>query len=182
MIFEATDLESVFLIKPERIVDERGSFARTFCTQVFAENGLVSSFAQQSVSLNIRRGTTRGLHFQAAPDAETKVVRCIRGSVFDVAVDLRSGSRTFRKWFAVNLSGENGWSLYVPAGVAHGFQTLADDTEVEYLITPAYVPSSSRGVAWDDPSLGIDWPIKSGITISERDRNLPTVEDFLCSN
>lgn len=179
MLFEALDLEASFVVKPEPVADDRGLFARVFSTQEFAERGLVSAYVQHSVSHNIRRGTIRGMHFQAEPFAETKIVRCIRGAVFDVVVDLRSGSPTFRQWRAVELTGDNRWSLYVPAGCAHGFQTLTDDSEVEYLITPAYVASASRGVLWEDSSLGIEWPIRSGITISDRDRKLPMIDALL---
>jgi len=177
MRFEKLQIEGAFALVPEPAVDERGDFARIFCARAFADRGLVDSFVQLSVSRNVNRGTVRGLHFQAAPHLETKVVRCTRGAVFDVVVDLRPGSATVGQWAAIELSAAARNAVYVPAGCAHGFQTLAADCEVEYLITPEYVPSAARGIRWDDPAIAIDWPIKEGVTISSRDRQLP-VFDF----
>ena len=177
MRFEKLQIEGAFALVPELAVDERGDFARIFCAREFADRGLVDSFVQLSVSRNVNRGTVRGLHFQAAPHLETKVVRCTRGAVCDVVVDLRPGSATVGQWAAIELSAAARNAVYVPAGCAHGFQTLAADCEVEYLITPEYVPSAARGIRWDDPAIAIDWPIKEGVTISSRDRQLP-VFDF----
>jgi dTDP-4-dehydrorhamnose 3,5-epimerase len=177
MRFEKLQIEGAFALVPEPAVDERGDFARIFCAREFADRGLVDSFVQLSVSRNVNRGTVRGLHFQAAPHWETKIVRCTRGAVFDVVVDLRPGSATVGQWAAIELSAAARNAVYVPAGCAHGFQTLAADCEVEYLITPEYVPSAARGIRWDDPAIAIDWPIKEGVTISSRDRQLP-VFDF----
>ena len=176
MQFDRLEIEGAFVITPEPAADERGDFARLFCAREFADRGLVDRFLQLSVSRSTRRGTVRGLHFQAAPFCETKVVRCTRGAVFDVVVDLRPGSATVGQWAATELSAAARNAMYVPAGCAHGFQTLAGDCEVEYLITPEYVPSAARGIRWDDPSLAIDWPIKEGVTISSRDRQLPAFD------
>src|ERR1700730_18433320 len=156
MRFEKLQIEGAFALVPEPAVDERGDFARIFCAREFADRGLVDSFVQLSVSRNVSRGTVRGLHFQAAPHWETKIVRCTRGAVFDVVVDLRPGSATVGRWVAIQLSAAARNAVYVPAGCAHGFQTLAADCEVEYLIRPEYVPAAARGIRWDDPSLAID--------------------------
>jgi dTDP-4-dehydrorhamnose 3,5-epimerase len=176
MQFEPLAVSGSFAVRPEPVLDERGGFARVFGASDFAQRGLVSCFVQQSVSFNTQRGTVRGLHFQIAPFSETKLVRCIRGVVFDVIVDLRSKSPTFRRWCSLELLAVRREAIYIPEGCAHGFQTLVDDCEVEYLITPEYVPSAARGVRWDDPLLAIDWPICTDITISERDRTLPSVD------
>ena len=176
MRFEKLQIEGAFALVPEPAVDERGDFARIFCARAFADRGLVDSFVQLSVSRNVNRGTVRGLHFQAAPHLETKVVRCTRGAVCDVVVDLRRGSATVGRWVAIELSASARNAVYVPAGCAHGFQTLVADCEVEYLITPEYVPSAAQGIRWDDASLAIDWPIKEGVTISARDRQLPAFD------
>jgi len=176
MRFEKLPIEGAFALVPEPAVDERGDFARIFCAREFAGRGLMDSFVQLSVSRNVNRGTVRGLHFQAAPHGETKLVRCTRGAVFDVVVDLRRGSATRGRWGAIELSASARNAVYVPAGCAHGFQTLEPDSEVEYLITPEYVPSAARGIRWNDPSLAIDWPITDEVTISARDRELPAFD------
>jgi dTDP-4-dehydrorhamnose 3,5-epimerase len=159
----------------EPIGDERGWFARTFDAEAFAAGGLEPAVAQSSVSHNERAGTLRGLHFQRDPHAEDKLVRCQRGAMFDVIVDLRPGSPTRGEWFGLELTPQNGRSLYVPKGFAHGFQTLVEDTEVHYQISTAYVPGAGDGVRWDDPAFGIAWPPAppGGRTISERDRAYP---------
>ena len=176
MRFEKLQIEGAFLLMPEPAVDERGDFARIFCAREFAGRGLADSFVQLSVSRNVKRGTVRGLHYQAAPHWETKVVRCTRGAIFDVVVDLRRGSATLGRWAAVELSASARNAVYVPTGSAHGFQTLAADCDVEYLITPEYLPSAATGIRWDDPTIAIDWPIKEGVTISARDRQLPAFD------
>src|SRR5207247_1799350 len=145
-----TELGGALIVDPEPIEDERGFFARTFCAVEFGARGLETRFVQQSVSHNRRRGTLRGMHYQAAPHTETKLVRCTAGAVYDVLVDLRRDSPTFKRWLAVELTARNRRALYVPPGLAHGFLTLEDDTDLEYLITPAYRPEASRGVRWDD--------------------------------
>jgi dTDP-4-dehydrorhamnose 3,5-epimerase len=173
--FLTTGLAGAFVIEQERHADARGYFARTWCRTELESQGLEAGLAQSSVSFNRRRGTLRGLHYQAPPFAEVKVVRCTRGSVFDVAVDLRPGSPTFRGWTSVELTEENGRALYIPRGFAHGFVTLADATEVTYLISAPYDQPSARGVRWDDPILGISWPGPVEV-IAPRDRDYPDLD------
>lgn len=173
MQFEPLQIDGAFLIRVEPVVDERGAFARTFCADEFAAQGLVDRFTQHSVSFNSRRGTVRGLHFQAEPFAETKVVRCLRGAVFDVIVDLRLRSSTFGQWCATRLLAEERNAVYVPQGCAHGFQTLLDNCELEYLMTPDFDAASARGIRWDDPALAIAWPITENVIVSPRDRERP---------
>ena len=158
--------------------DERGSFSRLFCADTFLGQGLCTNYPQWSVSLNKSRGTLRGLHFQAPPHEETKLVSCTRGSVFDVAVDLRPGSPSRGRWVSVELSADNGSALYIPAGFAHGFQTLTDDAEVRYHISERYHPEAARGVRWDDPDLAIVWPTTGRRVISDRDQTLPRLRDL----
>jgi dTDP-4-dehydrorhamnose 3,5-epimerase len=180
MMFRQTALAGVLVIEPERQCDARGHFSRTFCRKEFAAHGLLADFVQTSASVNKRRGTLRGLHYQAAPSAETKLVRVVRGAAFDVAADLRPGSGTYRRWVGAELSAENGLMLYIPPGCAHGYQTLADDTELLYQIAPYHDPAAQRGVRWDDPALNIAWPIPHPI-LSERDRSgLPSLEALAC--
>lgn len=173
MQFVETKIAGVWVIEPDRFADDRGHFARTFCREEFAARGLVTDVAQCSVSFNARAGTLRGMHWQAAPHGETKLVRCTRGAVYDVAVDLRAGSPTFKQWVAVDLSAENGRALYIPDGCAHGFQTRADASEVFYQISTPYVPEAGRGARWDDPAFAIDWPDVGARIISARDRAYP---------
>lgn len=158
----------------ERHPDERGFFARTFCTNEFAIHGLNARIVQCSISFNRRRGTLRGLHYQAAPRAETKLVRCTRGAVYDVVLDLRGDSPTFRQWIGVELTEQKRNMVYIPEGCAHGFLTLADETEVFYQMSEFYALESARGVRWDDPAFRIDWPGKVEV-ISERDRTYPDI-------
>ena len=165
------------MLEPERHQDGRGYFARTFCVDELAARGLETRVAQCSVSWNQRAGTLRGMHYQVAPHEEVKLVRCSRGSVYDVLLDLRPSSTTYRAWQAFELSASNGHSLYVPAGVAHGFQTLLDDTEVYYQISSPYQPAAARGVRWDDPAFRIEWPTCESRIISERDRGFPLFEN-----
>jgi dTDP-4-dehydrorhamnose 3,5-epimerase len=172
VIFTPTPLAGAVLLELERKTDERGFFARTWCREEFIAQGLDPALAQCSVSFNHRRGTLRGLHLQAAPHAETKLVRCTRGAVWDVIVDLRPQSSTFRQHFAAVLSAEEGSALYIPPGMAHGFQTLEDATEVFYQISVPYAPESARGYRWNDPAFGIPWP-EPVTSISERDREWP---------
>jgi dTDP-4-dehydrorhamnose 3,5-epimerase len=178
MKFEESTIGGVWIIDLEPFVDERGWFARTHCADTFASRGLTSSFSQCSASFNYRRGTLRGLHFQAAPAEEAKLVRCVRGALFDVAVDLRPDSPTCGRWVSVELSADNGRAILIPEGCAHGFQTLTDDAELFYQISVAYRPELSRGVRWDDPVLDIPWPIEAPV-VSERDRALPTLGEVL---
>jgi len=168
MRFEALALDGAFLVAPERHEDQRGWFARTFCRDEFVAHGLVGDFVQCSASFNARRGTLRGMHFQRPPHAETKLVRCTRGAVLDVLLDLRPEAPSFRRWQAIELSEANGLAVYVPAGLAHGFQTLTDAAEVLYQISERYHPDAGGGVRWDDPVFAIAWPIRPPI-LSARD-------------
>jgi dTDP-4-dehydrorhamnose 3,5-epimerase len=175
MIVHATKLPGVFEIHPEPIYDERGFFARTWCSEEFKRHGLTSKLVQCSVSYNAKKGTLRGMHLQDAPYAEVKLVRCTRGAVYDVVVDLRISSPTFRDWVAMTLTAAKRNMAYVPEGCAHGFLTLEDDTEVFYQMSEYYHPEASKSVRWDDPAFGIAWPGEV-LVISERDRTLPDFE------
>ncbi len=175
MIFKETALRGAYIIEPEAICDERGFFARTFCRDEFEAHGLNSAVAQCNISGNLRRGTLRGMHYQSEPHAEAKLVQCVRGALYDVIIDLRPGSDTYCRWVGVELSGLNRRLLYVPEGFAHGFQTLEDDTAVYYQISEFYAPQSARGVRWNDPAFGIDWPLSDPV-ISDKDRQLPDYE------
>jgi dTDP-4-dehydrorhamnose 3,5-epimerase len=172
MMFHPLRLVGAYRIEPELMVDERGAFARRFCADTFRAHGLESDLLQRSFSFNARAGTLRGMHFQAPPHLETKLVRCTHGAIFDVLVDLREGSPSYGKWHGEELSAENRMMFYIPKGFAHGFQTLVDNTEVDYEITPAYVPESGRGFRFDDPLLNIAWPLGT-IIMSDRDKALP---------
>ena len=172
MIFHDTPLDGVIVIEPERIEDERGHFARTWCHEAFEAHGLAIDFVQCNTSFNHRRGTLRGLHYQAPPHEEGKLIRCTRGRIFDVAVDVRAGSPTRGKWRATELSADNGRMVFIPGGFAHGFQTLEDASEVFYQMSAAFAPEAARGVRWDDPMLDIEWPVADPI-MSEHDRRMP---------
>jgi dTDP-4-dehydrorhamnose 3,5-epimerase len=167
-----TSLEGAFLIDPERIEDERGFFARTWSQKEFAERGLDPRVVECSTSFNRTSGTLRGMHYQAAPHAEVKLVRCTAGAIHDCIVDLRESSSTFRGWFAIELTAENRLALYVPKGFAHGFLTLRERSEVLYQMSAPYVAASARGVRWDDPAFEIDWPRPVQV-INQRDRSFP---------
>ncbi|MGE5145580.1 MAG: dTDP-4-dehydrorhamnose 3,5-epimerase [Candidatus Eiseniibacteriota bacterium] len=177
MRFRETTLPGVWLIEPEPQADERGYFARAWCARELEARGLADRFVQSSISFNRRRGTLRGIHYQAAPHEEAKLVRCTQGAVFDVVVDLRAGSPTRGKWYAAELSAANGRTLYIPEGCGHGFETLSDDAELLYHMSVEYVPEAARGVRWDDPTLAIAWPIPEP-TLSERDRALPAFKSM----
>jgi dTDP-4-dehydrorhamnose 3,5-epimerase len=170
--FQPTPLRGAFVVEPERIEDDRGFFARSFCQEEFRAHGLNPAVAQCNVSWNRRKGTLRGLHFQAKPHEEAKLVRCTRGAIWDVIVDLRDGSPTRLHWHAVELSTDNRLALYIAEGFAHGFQTLRDDSEVLYQMAELYHPDLARGVPWNDPKIGIAWPLADPI-LSERDRSYP---------
>lgn len=172
MIFAPTSLPGVMTVAPDPQTDERGLFARTWCAREFAEQGLNPALVQCSVSFNTRRGILRGMHIQRAPHEEAKLVRCTRGAIYDVALDLRTDSRTYLQWTAVELTADNRLGLYIPEGVAHGFQTLADDCEVFYQMAAFYEPGSASGVRWDDSAFGIRWPLADPI-LSERDATYP---------
>jgi len=177
MRFEKTPLPGAWLIELDLLGDERGWFARTFDADEFQRRGMNPAVVQCSASFNARRGTLRGLHYQAEPHGESKLVRCVRGAIFDVAVDLRADSSTFRRWHGVELSASNRLAFYIPAGLAHGFQTLTDDVEVLYQMGDPYVPDAARGVRFDDPAFGVRWPALDGERIvSERDRSFADFE------
>jgi dTDP-4-dehydrorhamnose 3,5-epimerase len=177
MIFEETGVPGLLLIHPEQHRDDRGTFARTFCTREFGERGLVTEFVQHSLSRSYRRHTLRGLHFQRPPHAETKLVSCASGALWDVAVDLRAGSATRGRWFAAELTPENGRQLYIPAGFAHGFITLEDETTTRYLISNFYEPAAASGLRFDDPDVAIDWPAGPQC-IAEKDLGWPGLADL----
>ncbi len=172
MKFSETTLPGAFLIEIEPHRDERGYFARTWCREEFEAHGLSAELAQCSTSFNRRRATLRGLHYQAEPFMEAKLVRCTRGSLYDLIVDIRPESPTFKRWFSVELTGANLSMLYIPEGFAHGFQTLEDETEVFYQISRGYRQDAARGVRWNDPAFDFRWPLEDPV-MSERDRNFP---------
>jgi dTDP-4-dehydrorhamnose 3,5-epimerase len=176
VIFTETEIKGLFVIEPERHSDHRGFFARTFCAAEFQARQLDPAVAQCSISYNGKKGTLRGMHYQAPPHAEVKLVRCTQGAIFDVAIDLRRDSKSFARHFAVVLNAENRKMLYIPTGFAHGFQTLTDNTEIFYQMSAPYAPESARGIRWDDPSFAIEWPPDER-TIIERDRSYPDFQD-----
>jgi dTDP-4-dehydrorhamnose 3,5-epimerase len=175
VILRPTVLTGAFLLEPEPQADERGFFARTYGEREFRDLGLEPCGRQWSVSYNKRRGTLRGMHYQADPHGETKLVRCVIGAVWDVIIDLRPGSPTYAKWTGVELTGANRLALYIPQGFAHGFQTLAEDSELLYGISPDYVPEAARGIRWDDPRISIAWRLPP-VNLSPRDAALPLLE------
>jgi dTDP-4-dehydrorhamnose 3,5-epimerase len=172
MRFETAPLRGAWIIDLDRHVDERGFFARTFCAREFAEHGLPATFPQSNLSRNARAGTLRGMHFNTAAQVESKIVRCARGAIHDVIIDLRADSSTYRRWFAVELTADSGRALFVPEGFAHGFVTLVDDTDVEYQMGAFYAPEAARGLRWDDPAIGVEWP-RPPTVISSRDATYP---------
>ncbi len=173
MLFRATKLPGAYVIELQRLEDERGFFSRSFCRNEFTERGLNPDVAQCNISFNRNAGTLRGMHYQEAPHAEDKLIRCTRGSLYDVIVDLRRESPTFTQWNALELTGDNGLMLYVPKGCAHGYQTLENNTEIFYQMSEPHHPESARGVRWNDPVFGIQWPTRVQKILSERDRNWP---------
>ena len=177
MIFLETALKGAFIIEPEKLEDERGFLARTWCQREFAAHGLNPQLVQCNISFNKRKGILRGMHYQAQPHEEAKLVRCTKGAIYDVIIDLRLDSPTFKYWAAVELTADNHRMLYVPEGFAHGFQTLEDCTEVFYQMSEFYTPAYARGVRWDDLAFSIQWPLTERI-ISERDQSYP---DFCCN-
>jgi dTDP-4-dehydrorhamnose 3,5-epimerase len=172
MTWTETSLPGVFVIDPQRYEDERGFFADVWNRDAFAARGLCSAWAQASISYNRLRGTLRGLHYQEAPFTEVKLVRCTAGAVYDVAVDLRPSSPTYRQWEAVELTPVNRRLFYLPKGLAHGYLTLADDSEVSYMVSEPYRPEAARGVRWNDPAFGIAWPAEVRV-IADRDKSYP---------
>ncbi len=179
MIFRACRVPGAFLVEAEPRGDERGSFATVFSEDVFRAQGLDARVSFCAVARNARRGTLRGMHYQEPPHEQAKLVRCIRGTIYDVIVDLRGDSPTRGQWEAFELSSAGHSALYVPPGMAHGYLTLEDESDVFYQISAPYVPASERGVRWDDPSLGITWP-EQPIILSERDRALPYLVRDCC--
>lgn len=175
MIFRETKIKGLYVIEPEVKTDERGYFARTFCQEELQKNGLSFNIVQMNRSLTKKKGTIRGMHFQKEPKAEGKIVSCLRGAVYDVAVDLRPGSPTYGQWVAVELTADNRLMFYIPKSFAHGFQALTDDCELQYLMSEFYSPEQASGVRWDDPFFKIEWPLPVSF-ISEKDRNWPLTE------
>jgi len=178
MRFHKIRLQGAWIIEPVPFEDERGSFSRQFCRRELADHGLVTDFVQHSSSRSKSVGTLRGLHFQRPPYMEVKLVSCRKGAIWDVIVDLRIGSPTYRQWQGFELNPDNQRQLYIPKGFAHGFQSLCDDTEVNYLISEYYVPNAADGIRYDDPAFPIDWPLTIG-AISQKDRDWPTFSDSM---
>ena len=176
MIFIETKLKGAFVLEPERQEDERGFFARTLCQEEFEAHGLNPRVVQCNISFNKKKGTLRGMHYQAAPYEEAKLVRCTMGAIYDVIIDLRPQSPTYKQWIAEELSTENRKMLYIPGGFAHGFQTLKDNTEVFYQMSGYYAPEHARGVRWDDPAFGIKWPPERERLILLKDQDHPLMK------
>lgn len=177
MRFEPTAIEGLWLIQSIPVEDDRGFLARAYCEELFAEQGLNTSWPQCNVTLTMQRWMIRGMHYQAEPKPEIKLVRCISGAVLDVLVDVRRDSPTFGQWQAFELSEDNHCAMYVPGGIAHGFQCLTDDCRMFYMMSESYVPELARGVRWDDPDVGIEWPGRDAV-LSDRDRDLPLLRDL----
>ena len=173
MLFHRCKLDGVYLIEPTRFEDGRGFFASSFSLREFEKRNLTGLFVENNIAYNQRRGTIRGLHYQAAPYGQAKLVRCTSGAIFDVAVDLRVNSPTYAQWVGHTLSFENHLLMYLPGDVAHGYQTLEDHTEVFYEVSEFYTPEASKGVRWNDPAFGIDWPIEDNLIILDRDSSYP---------
>jgi len=172
MIFAETKLPGVFLIEPERLEDGRGFFARTWCQREFEAHGLNPRLVQCSISYNKKKGTLRGMHYQVAPYEEAKLVRCTMGAIYDVIIDMRPDSLTFKQWVAIELTAENRKMLYVPEGIAHGFQTMVDNTEEFYQMSEFYHPECTQGVRWNDPTFDVNWPLPVNV-IAEKDNAYP---------
>lgn len=170
IVFRETKLKNVFVIEPERFDDERGFFARSFSDKEFAAHGINSRLVECNISFNKKKHTIRGMHFQSAPYGQAKLVRCTQGAIYDAVIDLRPDSPTYKDWISAELTAENRLMLFVPEGCAHGFQTLADETEVFYQVSAHYMPASCGGVRWDDPAFKVEWPEAAARIINERDR------------
>jgi len=173
MKFTETKIKGVYLLDPKRFEDDRGFFAPAFSAREFETRGMAGRFVESNISFSRRRGTIRGMHYQAAPHGQDKLIRCTRGAIYDVAVDLRPDSPTFKEWIGVELTAENRSMVYVPGDCGHGFQTLEDDTEVFYMVSQPYAPESGRGVRWNDPSFGISWPDAGSPVLIARDEGYP---------
>lgn len=176
MIFTETKLKGAYIIDVKRIEDERGFFGRSFCQKEFEAYGLTNDIRQTNVSYNKKKGTLRGMHMQLAPNEETKLVRCTRGAIYDVIIDMRPDSETYKQWIGVELTADNYRMLFVPEGFAHGFITLEDNTDVTYQVTEFYTPGAEKGVRWNDPAFNIQWPIEP-VVISEKDQAHPDFVD-----
>jgi dTDP-4-dehydrorhamnose 3,5-epimerase len=172
MIFKETKLKGAFIIEPEMMSDERGFFARTWCAREFEAHGLTTNLVQCNISFNKQKGTLRGMHYQVVPHEEAKVVRCTMGTIYDVIIDLRPNSPTYKRWVSVDMGAENRRMLYIPGGFAHGFLTMEDDTEVFYQMSEFYTPECARGVRWNDPAFNITWPLGVKV-ISKKDAEYP---------
>ena len=177
MEFRAQSVDGCYIVALEPFVDERGFFARAFSAEEFEEMGLEAAISQMNLSRSEQKATTRGIHWQAAPHSEAKLIRCVRGRVFDVCVDVRPGSPTFRSWVGVELTPENGLAMYVPPGCGHGHQTLEPGTEVLYSTSYPYTPEAERGARWDDPAFEIEWPLTDGLILSDKDASWPEFGD-----
>lgn len=177
MIFTKTEIEELYVIQLEPRNDSRGYFSRNFCKNELAKIGVKFDIAQTNRSLSLKKGTIRGLHFQKFPKSESKIVQCIKGSIFDVVLDLRPDSKTYKKWVGKELSAKNMTLMLIPKGCAHGFQTLEENSVVEYFVDEFYSPKYESGVRWDDPAIGINWPI-SEVYLSEKDKKLPGINDL----
>ena len=176
MIFTETTLKDAYIVEPEKYKDERGYFARVFCENEFKNIGLKLNMVQSNISLSQRKGTIRGLHYQADPYSEVKLIRCIRGSIFDVIIDLRPNSSTYKQWFGLELNSSRSQMLLIPENFAHGYQSLVDHTEIFYQVSEFYTPDAERGIRWDDSAFKIKWPEMDNPIISEKDKSWP---DFL---
>lgn len=173
MIFKETELKGALIVEMEPIGDNRGFFARAWCQKEFEAHGLTSGFVQNNITFSPQRGTLRGLHYQVAPHEEPKLVRCTRGAIYDVIVDLEPESPTYKQWLGVELTAENHRMIYIPGAFAHGYQILMDDTEVFYQVGEFYAPEYERGFRWDDAAFAIEWPITSPLILSEKDKYWP---------
>jgi dTDP-4-dehydrorhamnose 3,5-epimerase len=177
MNFIRTYIENLFIIEPVALGDHRGWFMETYSNAKFNGNGIDLKFVQDNQSFSASKGTLRGLHYQLNPKAQTKLVRCTRGAIYDVAVDIRKGSATYRQWFGIELSAENKKQLLIPKGFAHGFLTLTEDVEVQYKVDELYAPNCDRGIIWNDPAIGIKWPIDINPVLSAKDEEAPLLKD-----
>ena len=171
MNFIETEIKDLFVVELNKIGDERGFFARTWCEKEFANKNLTSKMLQANTSYSKDQGTLRGLHYQVSPHEEAKLMRCIKGAIFDVAVDLRPDSKTYKKWFGIELTESNRKMLFIPEGFAHGYQTLVENTEAFYMSSAFYAPEAERGLRWNDPAIGINWPVTEELNITEKDQS-----------
>ncbi len=178
MIFKRTSIIGAYTIELEEHGDERGFFARTWCKKEFMTQGLTSNIVQANIAFTKKKGTIRGMHYQIAPNEEAKLMRCIKGAIYDVIIDLRPESSTYKQWLGVELSSENRKMFYVPEGFAHGYQSLTDNVETLYMVSEFYSPDSERAIRWNDPAFSIKWPINEDLTISDKDRNWPDFSEI----